>query len=118
MAAAAKCGPAALGRPRGGRATAAGFVAAGRLAAERRGGSASIPEGRLQARDSRACSGGGGGLLWGLSHPEHVAALDEFLRHLEDPWVDQVTDVAQQFPEEEGGLCIICPEGLVLPHMG
>jgi hypothetical protein len=34
---------AALGRPRGGRAVAAGLVAAGRLAAERGGGSVGIP---------------------------------------------------------------------------
>jgi hypothetical protein len=57
---------AALGRPGGGRAAAA-LVAAGRLAAERGGGSARVPEGRLHVRDSRG--GGGSGLLRGLRHP-------------------------------------------------
>jgi hypothetical protein len=42
---------AALGRPRGGRAAAAGLVAAGRLAAIRGGRSSGVPEGRLLARD-------------------------------------------------------------------
>ncbi len=106
---------AALGRPPGGRARAA----AGRLAAERGGGSASIPEGRLQARSSPS---GSGGLLQGLSHPELVAALDEFLRHHEGPRVDQVTDVARQFTEEEGGLCILhrlrLQGGEVIPQGG
>ncbi len=68
---------------------------------------ASTPEGRLQAWDSRGGGGGGGGLLRGLSHPELVAALDEFLCHLDGPRVDQVTDVARQFAEEKGGLCVL-----------
>jgi hypothetical protein len=98
---------AALGRPGGGRAAAA-LVAAGRLAAERGGGSARVPEGRLHVRDSRGGSGGGGsGLLRGLRHPELVATLDELLRCLEGLWADEVADVARQFAEEKGGLCIL-----------
>jgi hypothetical protein len=61
------------------------------------------PEGRLWAGGSRGC----GSLLRGPSHPELVAALDEFLRRLEGTRVDQVTDVAQQLADEEDGLCII-----------
>ncbi len=95
---------AASGRPWGGRAAAAGFVAAGCLAAERGGRAADTPEGRLRARHSRSC---GGGLLWGLSRPELVAALDEFFRRLEGARVDQVTDVARQFADEKGDLCIL-----------
>jgi hypothetical protein len=101
---------AALGRPGGGRAVAAGLVAAGRLAAERGGGSAGIPEGRLLARDSRGrgCSGGGGsGLLRSLGHPERVATLDKLLRCVEGLQVDQIADAARQFAEEKGGLCIL-----------
>jgi hypothetical protein len=71
---------AALGPPRGGGAVAA-LVATGRLAAERGGGSARDPKGRLHVRDSRGCSGSSG-LLRGLRHPE-------------------------QFAEEKGGLCIL-----------
>jgi hypothetical protein len=94
---------AASGHPRGGRAAAAGFVAAG-CPAERAGRAAGTPEGRLRARGSR---GSGGGLLRGLSCPELVAALDKFLRRLESTRVDQVTDVARQFADEEGGFCIL-----------
>ncbi len=98
---------AAIGRPGGGRAAEA-IVAAGRLSAERGGESARVPEGRLHVRDSRGCSGGGcSGLLWGLRHPELIATLDELLRCLEGPPVAQVADVARQFAEEKGGLCIL-----------
>jgi hypothetical protein len=76
-----------------------GSVAAGCLAVERGGREAGTPEGLLQPR-------GGGGLLWGLSHPELIAALDEFLWCLEGPRVDQVSDVAQQFADEEDVLGI------------
>jgi hypothetical protein len=97
---------AALGGPGGGRVAAA-LVAASRLAAERGGESARVPEGRLHVRDSRGCSGSGGsGLLRGLRHPELIATLDELLRCLEGPRVDQVADVARQFAEEKGSLCI------------
>jgi hypothetical protein len=95
---------AALGRPQGGRAAAAGLVTAGRLAADRGGGSARIPEGRLLARDSRGCGGGGSGLLRSLGHPERVATLEKLLRCLEGSRVDQIADVARQFAEEKGGL--------------
>jgi hypothetical protein len=101
---------AALGRPGGGRAVAARLVAAGRLAAIRRGGSVGVPEGRLLARDSCGCGcggGGGSGLLRGLGHPEHVATLDHLLRCVEGQRIDQIADVARQFAEEKGGLCIL-----------
>ncbi len=71
-------------------------------ALRRNGEGGGTPEGRLQAQ-----GGCGGGLLRGLSRPELVAALDEFLRCLEGTRVDQVTDVARQFVNEEGGLCIL-----------
>ena len=115
---------AASGHPRGGRAAAAGFVAAGCLAAEWGGRAAGTPEGRLRARGSRGC---GGGLLRGLSRQELVAARNEFFRRLEGPRVDQVTDVARQFAVEEVGLNVVgCravrlshrTEGLVSPHIG
>ncbi len=95
---------AALGCPRGGRAAAAGLVAAGHLAAIQGGGSAGVPEGRLLASDSRGC--GGSGLLGGLGHPELVATLDH-LRCVEGPRIDQVADVARQFAEEKSGLRIL-----------
>jgi hypothetical protein len=103
-----------------------GFLC-GRLAAVRGGGSAGVPEGRLLARDSRG-GGGGSGLLGGLGHPERVATLDHLLRCVEGPRIDQIADVAMQFAEEKGGLCIVAgcravrlshrTEGLVSPHMG
>ncbi len=96
---------AASGRPRGGRAAAAGSVAAGCFAAEPGGRAAGTPEGGLRPRGSRGC--GGGGLLWGLSRVELIAALDEFLRLLEGPRVDQVTDMARQFADEEDGLGLL-----------
>jgi hypothetical protein len=99
-------GAAALGCPRGGRAAAAGLVAAGCLTAERGGGSVGVPEGRLLARDSRGC-GGRSGLLRGLGHPERVATLDQLLRCNEGPRIDQAADVVRQFAEEKGGLCIL-----------
>ncbi len=93
---------AAFGCPQGGRAAVAGFVAAGCLAAERGERAAGTPEGRLRAR-----GGHGGGLLWGLSRPELVAALDEFFRRLEGLRVDQVTGVERQFADEQDSLGIL-----------
>ncbi len=86
---------AALGCPRGGQATAAGLVAAGRLAVIRGGRSAGVPEGRLLARDSRGRGrSSGSGLLGGLGHPQRVATLDHLLRGDEGPRIDQIADVA------------------------
>ncbi len=69
-------------------------------------------EGRLQPR----------GLLRGLSLPELVAALDEVLRLLKCPRVDQVSDVARQFAEEEDSLGLLHLGRLqgseVVPHDG
>ncbi len=117
-AAAAKCGPAAgllvflvgaalLGLV--GLVAEAGVVETQAL---RGGGLPGVPEGRLLARDSRGhghgCgSGGGSGLLRGLGHPERVATLDHLLRCVEGPHIDQIADVARQFGEEKGGLCIL-----------
>ena len=85
-----------------------GLVAAGRLAAIRGGGSAGVPEGRLLARDSRGRGcGGGSGLLRGLGHPERVATLDHLLRCVEGLRIDQIAEVARQFAEEKGSLCIL-----------
>ena len=98
---------AALGCPRGGRAVAARLVAARRLAAERGGGLARIPKGRLLARDSHGRGCGGCGLLRSLGHPEHIATLDHLLRCVEGPRIDNIADVARQFAEDKGGLCIL-----------
>ena len=114
---------AALGCPRGGRAAAARLVTVGRLAALRGRRSAGVPEGRLLARDSRSPGcGGGSGLLGGLGHPQCVATLDHLLRGIEGPRVDQGTDVARQFAEEEGDLRLLqhcrLQGGQVVPQDG
>jgi hypothetical protein len=77
------------GRPRGGRSAAARSVAAGSFAAERGGRAAGTSEGGLQPQGGRGC----GSLLRSLSRPELVAVLDEVLRLLKCPRVDQVSDV-------------------------
>jgi hypothetical protein len=65
---------------------------------------------------------GGGSLLRGLSLPELVAALDEVLRLLKCPRVDQVSEVARQLAEEENGLGLLhrgrLQGGEVVPHDG
>ncbi len=96
---------AALGRPQGGRAAAAGSVTARCFAAERGGRAAGTPEGGLRSRGGRGC--GGGGLLQGLSRPELIAVLDEFFRLLKGPRVDQVPDMAWQFADKEDGLGLL-----------
>jgi hypothetical protein len=84
-----------------------------------------------RAGRGRGCGGGGSGLLGGLGHPQCVATLDHLLRGVVGPRVDQSTDVARQFAEEEGDLRLLSvagcrvvrlshrTEGLVSPlHMG
>ena len=92
------------------------FVASGPLPAERRGGAASLSEGRVRPQGSR------GGLFHGLVIPDLVAALDEFLRRLERPRVDQVPDVVRQLAEKEDGLgllhCGRLQGGEVVPNDG
>jgi hypothetical protein len=113
---------AALGCPGGGRAAAAvRFVAAGRLAAVRGGGSAGVPKRRVLPRAGRG--GGGSSLLGGLGHPQCVATLNHLLCSVEGPRVDQSADVAWQFAEEEGDLRLLQRRLLqggqiVPPHRG
>ncbi len=65
---------------------------------------------------------GGSGLFQGLVLPDLVAALDEVLRLLERPRVDQVPDVARQLAEKEDGLYLLHCGRLqgseVVPHDG
>jgi hypothetical protein len=70
---------AASGRPQSGRTAAARLVAVAPLLAERRGGAASLLEGRVRPRGGR----GGNGLFRSLVLPDLVAALDEVLRLLQ-----------------------------------
>ncbi len=115
---------AALGCPRGGRTAAPRFVgslvAAGGLAAVRRGGSAGVPKSGMLPRAGRG--GGGSGLLGGLGHPQGVATLDHLLRGVEGLRVDQGADVARQFAEEEGDLRLLqrrrLQGGQVVPQDG
>ncbi|MFN9959043.1 MAG: hypothetical protein ACK55I_38615, partial [bacterium] len=87
----------ALGCPGGGRAAAAGWrvsgpVAAGRLAAVRRGGPAGLggPEGGVWPRAcwGRGGGGGRGGLLGGLGRPQLVATPNHLQRRVERLRVD------------------------------
>jgi hypothetical protein len=99
----------------GGRAAAAGWhvggpVAAGRLAAVRRGGPAGlgVPERGVLPR---ACcgrrSGGGGGLLGSLGRPQLVAAPNHILRRVKGLGVDHGADVARQLADEKGDLRLL-----------
>ncbi len=111
-------GAAASGRPRGGRTVAARLVAAGPFLAERRGGAAAASERRVRPRGGRSH----GSLFCGLVLPDLVAALDEVLRPLERPRVNQVPDVARQLAEEEDSLDLLhfgrLQNGEVVPHDG
>jgi hypothetical protein len=105
---------AALGCPGGGRAAAAvrfvdGFVAAGRLAAVRGGGSAGVgvPKRVVLPRAGRGCGGGGSGLLGGLGRPQCIATLYHLLGRVEGPHVDHGADVEWQFAKEKGDLRIL-----------
>jgi hypothetical protein len=84
----------------------------------REGGVAGPSESRVRPRSSRGC----GGLFRGLVLPDLVAALDEVLRLLERPRVDQVPHVARQLAEKEDGLgllhCGRLQGGEVVPHDG
>ncbi len=64
----------------------------------------------------------GGGLFDAMVLPDFVAALDEVLRLLELPRVDQVSDVARQFAEEKDSLDLLhwgrLQGGEVVPHDG
>jgi hypothetical protein len=75
-------------------------------------------ERRVRPRGGRGCSG----LFHGLVLPDLIAVLDEVLRLLERPQVDQVPDVARQLAEEEDGLgrlhCGRLQGGEVVPHDG
>jgi hypothetical protein len=81
----------------------AGSVAGRPLPTERRGGAAGVSEGRVRSRGGL----GGGSLFHGLILQNLVAALDELLRLLERPRVDQVPDVARQLVEKEDGLYLL-----------
>jgi hypothetical protein len=66
----------------------------------------------------RGCSG----LFYGLGLTDLLVALDEVLRLLERPWVNQVPEVARQLAEEEDSLGLLRCGWLkgreVIPHDG
>ncbi len=71
-------------------------------------------------RPRGGCGRSGDGLLHGLVLPDLLATLDDVLRLLECPRVDQVSDVVRQLAEEEDGPGLLhrgrLQGGEVVPH--
>jgi hypothetical protein len=61
----------------------------------------------MAVADAGSTARGGGSSFLAPILQDFVAPLDKGLRFLELPWVDQVSDVARQFAEEQDGLDLL-----------